>query len=265
MKHPKSALALTVTLGFLLAGGCASQHSSTQPCKTPWTGTCRLKSVNKIAERESPVPYVVYEGLYEPVNGPGDVMVAHVNVEGRAMYENAIAQHLQKSPEVPCEQTVDAECFPGNTVAHVPQFVPPAEEVATGPVGCKALEEQNINASPQANQKGAESLPEQLDFEPGTTEIAPASRAALEGVAARLMGDASLQCVAIVSQSAPGEAAGLAEQRTWAIRRLLVERGVPGERLQTYALQPAFSGPGAEPMTGMTVERKVRFKVLIKK
>lgn len=264
MKHPTSALLLALGLGLSLSGACASQRSSTAPC-TGWSGTCRLKSVSKIAERESPVPYVVYEGMYEPVNGPGDVMMARANVEARAIYESAVQAHFQANPEVPCQQSFDAECFPGNTVAHVPEFVPPAEQVASGPSGCKILEDQSVGNEAAQTQKGAESLPEEIDFEPGSTQMTASSQASLEAAVARLKSDASLQCVAITSQGAPGEAAGLAEQRTWAIRRLLIDRGVDGERLQTVALQPAFSGPGAEPMSGMPVERKVRFKVLVRK
>src|SRR6478735_759732 len=112
-------LVILLGLGLLLPGACASQQSGATPCKG-WSGTCRLKSVSKVAERESPVPYVVYEGLYEPVNGPGDVVVARANLDARAIYESALQQHFQANAEVPCEQSVDAECFPGATVAHVP-------------------------------------------------------------------------------------------------------------------------------------------------
>ncbi len=256
-------------LGALLAalftaGACASQRASTEPCQA-WTGTCKLRNVGKLAEYSSPVPFVIYEALYEPVGAPASVQDARVRFEGRAIYEGAIREHIASHPEVACQQTLDAECFPGATTASAPAFTPPAEPAVAEATGCKALEDQGVNADPTLNQKGAESLPEQIDFEVNSTQILPESQAALEGAAARLMADPSLVCVAIVSQSAPGEAAGLAEQRTWAIRRLLVERGVPGERLQTYALQPAFSGPAAEPMAGMPVERKVRFKVLLKK
>jgi outer membrane protein OmpA-like peptidoglycan-associated protein len=220
--------------------------------------------MGKVAEYSSPVPFVVYEGLYEPVGAPASVHEARVRLEARSIHEGALQAHLSRYTEVACQQTMDAECFPGATSASVPAFTPPEEEAETGPVGCAALERQDINSDPAATQKGAEALPEQIDFQPNTTEIVPDSRAELEGIAARIMGDPSLECVAVVSQSAPGEPAGLAEQRTWAIRRLLVERGVPTERLQTIALQPAFSGPAADP-SGMPVERKVRFKILLKK
>ncbi len=256
--------ALGLSVAVLLSGACASQQSSTRPCEA-WSGTCKLSRVGKVAEYSSPVPFVVYEGLYEPVGAPATVPEARVRLEARAIHESALQAHFTRNAEVACQQTMDAECFPGDTSAAVPAFTPPEEKAETGPVGCARLEREDLNADPAATRKGAEALPEQLDFEANSTEILSTSRADLEGVAARIMGDPSLECVAIVSQSAPGEPAGLAEQRTWAIRRLLLERGVATERLQTIALQPAFSGPAAEPMAGASVERKVRFKILLKK
>jgi outer membrane protein OmpA-like peptidoglycan-associated protein len=257
------AATLGAAAALLLSGACASTHSSTQPCQA-WSGTCKLSRVGKVAEHAAPVPFVVYEGLYEPVGAPASVHEARVRLEARAIHEGALQAHFSRYAEVACQQTVDAECFPGATSAAIPAFTPPEEKTDTGPVGCARLEREDLNVDPAASRKGAEALPEQIDFQPNTTEVSPESRADLEGVAARLLGDPSLECVAIVSQSAPGEPAGLAEQRTWAIRRQLIERGVPTERLQTIALQPAFSGPAADP-GGMPVERKVRFKVLLRK
>jgi outer membrane protein OmpA-like peptidoglycan-associated protein len=220
--------------------------------------------VTKVAERDVPVVTVEYEALYEPVGASSSVPPGRVRAIVRPQHEQGLQEHYRRFAEVGCEQSYDAQCQPGHLVVRVPEYVPKEREAARVPRTCAALLEEEQGAEGNAASSATtDVLPEKLYFAENRTEPEASSLPALEALAARLLAEPELECVAVVAQSTPNERPGMAELRASAVRQQLVARGVPAARLHAVALSAVVGGAGPlDPRPAS--ERRVQFRVLLK-
>lgn len=276
MRQFSVSTSAALLLALLPAIGCntGSGPSSASTCQTPWAGTCQLRSVTKVAERELPVSHVLVEALYEPLDAPASVPPARVQTEARPQHEISLRTHFESHPTVSCEQTVDAQCFPGQLLVHLPEYVPTEEAPEPLVRGCSALLSDSQPAAEDVSASNSQESPnasvdagvlaERLYFGEDSTEIDSSSRPALEAVAAQLLAEPSIECVAVVGQGTFGERAGIGELRASAVRRLLIERGVEASRLHPVALSTSVQAAG-RPEEQPTTDRRVQFRVLLRR
>src|SRR5262245_13353111 len=81
-------------------------------------------------------------------------------------------------------------------------------------------------------------IPEQIAFAPGSAELGGDARELVEVIADTLNANPAIGRVAVVGGAAAGEvdALALSRRRAEAVRRVLVERGVPAERLESHGV-----------------------------
>lgn len=263
-RSPAGWLGLVFLAAMAGCGGGRAPAEQAGSCSSPWVGTCRLESVTKVAERDAPVLTVEYEALYEPVGASTAVPPGRVRAIVRPQYEQDLQKHFARFGEVSCEQTYDAQCEPSHLLVRVPEYVPKEAETARVPRTCAALlEGAQSSEPPGASESAAALLPEKLYFEENGTEPDASSSPALEAIAARLLAEPELECVAVVAQSTPSERPGMAELRASAVRQQLMARGVPASRLHAVALSAVVGGAG--PLEERPAsERRVQFRVLLR-
>jgi outer membrane protein OmpA-like peptidoglycan-associated protein len=254
-----------------IATGCASAERAPCPAEA-WAGDCVLRSVNKVEEREMPVPYVVYEAVYAPQPNPRypQFMPADVRVRMGALakYELALTDHFKAESVVQCRAAaMPGSCVPGDAVAEVKQFdaASATTNAAAAPrtTGCAAIdaasEQDRLSRAGSASTK----IPERFQFAAESAALAPEASTSASAVAKLMRDNPSLECVGVVGQISQGESSSLAENRARAVKQLLVSLGVESSRLTTIAINSNVYGQGAKAPDADPNLRRVSLSVLL--
>jgi outer membrane protein OmpA-like peptidoglycan-associated protein len=246
-----------------------------RPCSPEsWSGTCQLAAVRKVQEKEFPVPHIIVEAVYRPVQNaqysgftPGDTVQVHKVL---ANQELALRDHLDKQSTVAChlQAPPPGQCLPGTLAVSVQPF----DSLATAssetdttpkPAGCAQIESQATQDQMQRLGAATTTMPEEFQFERGSAE-APANASQMANqLAQRIRTNPRLECIAVVGQIAPGESQGLADQRARAIKNLLLENGVDPSRLMIITTTVSVFGSGSGPPPDEPDKRRVRLRVLL--
>ena len=229
---------------------------------------CVLSGLTKIEERELPMPWVVYEGVYTPQNNARFPSVAPAEVRMKfgapAAQEFALKTQLNAQAAVPCHAPMTpGTCVPGAVVADVQPFDPARAALPPRVTGCAAID--SASEQDRLNQSYAPSagIPERFTFSEGSATPDASASATVNAIAKRIMEDPALECVGIVGQISAGEPVPLAEQRARAIKTLLETAGVDKGRLMTIAVTARVYGPASNPMPADAADRRVSLKVLL--
>jgi outer membrane protein OmpA-like peptidoglycan-associated protein len=265
-------LALFGALVAVVGAGCASQTPARADCATrAWAGSCKLRALTKVEDRELPIPYVVYEAIYTPQPNAEHTNYTPAEVRLRfgapAQFEFALQDHLKAQPLVECQSPVaQGSCVPEGIVANVVPFDPDRAVVAVPPhaTGCAAIEAASEQDRVNQSRNTGVVISERFVFGADSSALAPEATTTANAVAKRMLADPSLECVGLVGQIAPGEANQLAEARAHAIKELLVSMGVNRSRLLTISVTANVFGPGAKPLSDEPDIRRVSLSVLLK-
>lgn len=267
-----AGLALMGALALLASAGCAGQTAARADCATrAWSGSCRLRALTKVEDRELPMPYVVYEAIYTPQASaqypqytPSEVRL-RFGAPGK--FEFALQDHLKAQSTVSCQSPLaQGSCVPEGIVANVVPF--DAEHAAVAPAphatGCAAIEAASEQDRVNQSRNATVVMPERFAFDVDSSALSPQASTTASAVAKQLEADPTLECVGLVGQIAPGESASLAEARAHAVKELLVSLGVARGRLLTIAVTANVFGPGAKLQDTEPNQRRVSLSVLLK-
>jgi outer membrane protein OmpA-like peptidoglycan-associated protein len=210
-----------------------------------------------------PQSYVVVQSTYEPRGQPGEYVPPPFRKEmfAGAVYERQLTDYLAGFRTVQCEvlEPGPDPCAPKMN-ADVPEFLPPRNEAANGPVGCAKLEKMESSSMSTAGV----TLPGPFQFEMGTAEISSDSRVIGDQAATRILADPLIECVAIKGKTAPGEDFALANERSQAVKRLLESHGIDRSRLIVFeATAPTYTATGDQPVPAE--QRRVFLTVVLYK
>jgi outer membrane protein OmpA-like peptidoglycan-associated protein len=259
-------------LVLVLGAGCAGQTAARRDCATSaWSGSCTLRALTKVEDRELPIPYVVYEAIYTPQQNPQYPQYTPAEVRLRfgapGQYEFALQDHLKAQSSVTCQSPVaQGSCVPEGIVANVVPFDADHANVAPPPraTGCAAIESASEQDRLNKSRDAIEVIPERFAFDADSSALTPDATPIASSVAKRMIADPTLECVAVVGQIAPGESASLAEARAHGVKELLVSMGVDRGRLLTISVTANVFGPGAKPLDTERNTRRVSLSVLLK-
>lgn len=269
--HRCSALLVSV---LSLSTGCAGESAAHKPCPNPaWAGKCSLRDLKKVEERELPMPYVVYEAIYTPQTNaeypqftPGDV---RLRFGAPAAQEFALLDHVKSQAMVACRSAAAAiSCLPEPASVDVSPFDPEQTAPAEPPtiVGCAAIDSASEQDRLARTRTEGSAVNEHFTFGQGSAALSPDATTSAREVAQRMAVDASLECLGVVGQTAPGESISLAEARARAVKQLLVSLGVDSRRLLTIAANASVAGGGnaSKPQPAIDPEsRRVSLRVLL--
>jgi len=234
---------------------------------------CKLHSLTKVEDRDLPIPYVVYEAVYTPQISPQFPNYTPAEVRQRfgtpAQNEFALQDHLNAQQTVSCESPVaQGNCIPEGMTVNVTPFDPEHAAKAEAPhaKGCAAIEAASEQDRVNRSRESKVVIPERINFDADSSSLAPEATTIASAVSKRLQADPTLECVAVVGQSAPGESPSLAEARAHAVKELLISLGVDRSRLLTIALTSSVYGAGAKPQEADPNQnpRRVSLSVLLK-
>jgi outer membrane protein OmpA-like peptidoglycan-associated protein len=265
-------LALFGAFAAIFGTGCASQTPARTDCATQaWSGSCKLRALTKVEDRELPIPYVVYEAIYAPQPNAEHANYTPAEVRLRfgapGQYEFALQDHLKAQALVACESPVaQGSCVPEGIVANVVPF-DADHAVVAAPAhtsGCAAIEAASEQDRVNQSRNTGVVISERFVFSADSSALAPEATTTANAVAKRMLADPSLECVGLVGQIAPGEANQLAEARAHAVKELLVSLGVDRSRLLTISVTANVFGPGAKPLSDEPDIRRVSLSVLLK-
>lgn len=265
----RSSTGLVGIAAALLVGSCGGPSGSTCPLKN-WSGTCTLTSFVKIRDAALPVPHSVFEAIYTPDPRPDSPNYTppqlRMEIKATSRYELALQEHMQRNRQIPCQQTIRDGCSYNPVVAQLPEFDPFREQAAgpTGPVGCAKIEAQGVGSEVQVGQGATESLPERFLFKKDSSDVDPSMSSLAQSVASRLSSDPSIECVGVTGQSAAGESPALGQLRAAAIKRLLLEQGVPAEKMMTISASVAVTGTGNEVPVAKPEDQRVTLTVILR-
>jgi outer membrane protein OmpA-like peptidoglycan-associated protein len=260
-------------LALAVGAGCAAQTAARADCATSaWSGSCKLRSLIKVEDRDLPIPYVVYEAIYAPQNNAQFPLYTPAEVRMKfgtpGQYEFALQDHLKAQSTVTCQSPVaQGSCVPEGVIANVVPFDPEHAVIAPAPhaTGCAAIEAASEQDRLDRSRTETTVIPERFAFSVDSSALSPDATTTANAVAKRLQADPSLECVGLVGQVAAGESQGLAEARARAVRDLLVSLGVDRGRLLTIAVTASVFGPGAKPQEAPEPNnRRVSLSVLLK-
>jgi outer membrane protein OmpA-like peptidoglycan-associated protein len=146
-----------------------------------------------------------------------------------------------------------------------PEFNPVEEQaaVATGPVGCARIEEQGLRGQPQIGQGTTESFPERFLFQTNSSDADPSMNSVAQSVAARLSSDPSIECIGVTGQSAGGESPAMGQLRAATIKRLLIQHGVPAEKMMMISASVAVA-TGSEAPAAKPEDQRVSISVILR-
>jgi outer membrane protein OmpA-like peptidoglycan-associated protein len=262
-------LSLTATLA-VSGAGCASSSPKQCPSEV-WSGTCKLRGITKVEEREMPVPWIVYEAIYTPQANPQYPQFTPADVRVRlgaqAQYEQALKKHLNAQADVTCHAEFTAgSCIPGDVKADVVEFDAAHAQAleATHAKGCAAIESVSDQERLSQSRQTSAVISERFSFADGSAALAPEATDTGNAIAKRLAADPSIECLGLVGQITNGEPPALAEQRARAVRGLLVSLGVDKSRLTTIAVTESVYGAAAKPQAAEANNRRVSLSVLLK-
>jgi len=261
--------------GAILASAFAScgGPSSSQCGAAPWSGRCRLEQVTTVRRTEFPVPRVVVQGLYYPIQDPARAAETPPDVTkefaARARFEADLHAHLERYSEVDCmvRAPPDGSCVPGEMVVSVPAFQPPPITDDAAPrrgAGCAQLEDASAKDQlPEIGRDASSAFPQGFDFEPNSATLSPEGRALAARIAEQMAADPSLECVAIVGQRAPGEPLPLAAERARAVKQAIIQHGTDGNRLMAITATESVYGEGTERLMDAAELRRVMLRSVL--
>ena len=267
----------TWSLGFVAAlavaasAGCAA--STRKPCPSEaWVGKCTLRSLTKVEEHELPLPWIVYEAIYEPqANAEYPHFMpteARPRFGTQARNEFALVGHVKQQAAVTCHaEPIPDSCLPGQLVVDVAPFDAGRAEAAAAPTrvtGCAAIDAPSEQDRLAKSRGEATVISERFSFGEGSTALSPEATSDATAIAKRMAEDASLECVGLVGQASPGESPSLAEGRARAVKRLLVSLGVDSTRLQTIGATSNVYGAASASQVPSAELRRVSVSVLLK-
>lgn len=254
---------------------CASGSSSVSKCAPErWEGECQLASVTKVEDAEFPIPHVVMEAVYRPVqnaNYPGFTPGAiSEKTMAKAQYELALYDYLEAHPRVPCraEAPPNGACVSPKVALGLPPFDPQAAErtAAAPPVtGCAQIEATSTQDKLQGGQTTQTFVTQRIRFAENSAQLPPDADALTAEIAGVLRAKPSIECLGIVGQIAAGETPALAEQRAKAVRDLLGAHGIEVTRLLTIGATAKVFGNGSRPAEADPADRRVGFTVLLER
>lgn len=261
-------------IGMALLAGCAQSQSANRCAPEIWQGECQLASVNKVEDGEFPVPHVVLEATYRPLQNaqypsytPGALSERSW---AKARDELALYDYLETHPRVACraEAPPHGACVAGKVALSLPPFdaAAAARNSPAPPVtGCAQIEATSTQDKLRGGQTTTTFVAQKLAFAENSSEL-PADADALTGEIAKLLQEKpGIECLGIVGQIASGERPALAEERAKAVRGLLGAHGVALSRLLTIGATAKVFGNGSRPAEADPNDRRVSFSVLLEK
>ena len=255
-----------------LSAGCAGESAAHKPCANEaWAGTCSLRDLTKVEERELPMPYVVYEASYVPQPNAEYPEFTPMETRSRfgtpAVHEFALVAHLKQQGSVSCRwAATPGSCLPGQVSADVSPFDPQQAAAAAAPsiVGCAAIDAPSEQDRLARTRSESGVISERFTFGEGSAALSPDASYTARDVAKRMAKDADLECLGLVGQTTPGEPIALADARARAVKQLLISFGVDSRRLQTIAANASVSGAGSKTQPAIDPEsRRVSLRVLL--
>ena len=109
-------------------------------------------------------------------------------------------------------------------------------------------------------------LPGPFQFETGSADLSPEARQIAAQASQRILADPRIECVAIKGKTAPGEDFALANERSQAIKRILMSGGIDRTRLTVFeATAPTFSAAPTEEHPVPNEQRRVHLTIVIYK
>lgn len=237
---------------------------------------CKLGPVRTVRVTEAfPRSYVTLEAAYEPQPNPSSPALtpAEVRQEFRvpAEQEDQLRTHLSNHALLPCQATElsDETCSPGRVQIAIPAFTPTATAAPkpTGPQNCQLLDTQGVSRSKplKPEQIPGLQLPGEVLFDTGSAVLGSALQAKLQEVARTLASHPEVQCVALTGHVAAGESSLLADQRSRAVQKALIQYGVDSTRIVAFGGAVPLYGEQQAERTADPKDQNVRFSVLLYK
>jgi hypothetical protein len=260
-----------MTCGVSLLAACASAPSA--PCSAErWEGECQLSSLTKVEDAEFPIPHVVFEAVYKPLQNasypdftPGAVAERSF---AKSEHELALYDYLEAHPRVACRTQAppSSACVaPKVEIALAPFDAAAATRTAAAPpvTGCARIEATSTQDQLQGARKTQTFVAQRLRFAENSAEL-PTDADTLTAEVAKLLAERpGIECLGVIGQIAGGEPPVLAEQRAKAVRDLLGAHGVAPGRLLTIGVTAKVFGSGARPEEADPADRRVSFSVLL--
>jgi outer membrane protein OmpA-like peptidoglycan-associated protein len=256
----------------LCAAACSRQMGQ-GACHEAWSGQCELVSVTKVADKELPIPHVIYESLYRPIHDPHFGFTpapATRRSMAKSAYEVALVDHLHAQQRIACSLPPGSR--PGCagrdlelTLAEFDSSAPDEAAQAASPSGCAQIESSSEQDRVRLTQQTHSVVPQRIFFAQDSADLPPDAAVAAAEVARLLNDKPTIECLGVVGQIAAGESPGLAERRARAIRDLLTQQGIESARLLTIAVTARVFGAGSKPGEADANDRRVAFSVLLER
>jgi outer membrane protein OmpA-like peptidoglycan-associated protein len=263
---------LRIAALLTLASGCNTTSTAARCAPEVWQGECQLASVTKVEDAEFPIPHVVMEAVYRPVQNaqyPGYTPGAiSRRTMAKSQYELALYDFLEAHPRVSCntEAPRGGACVAPTVAVGMPPFDPEtaAKNTAAPPVtGCAQIEATSTQDRLRSGQQTNTFVSQHVAFAENSAELPPDADQLTGEVAKLLLQKPGIECLGIVGQITSGESPGLAEARANAVRGLLGAHGVSLARLLTIGATAKVFGNGSRPADPEAKDRKVSFTVLL--
>ena len=268
----RQAIALATCAAWLAS--CANSQTVNRCAPEVWQGECQLASVTKVEDKEFPVPVVVMEAVYRPVQNaqypsytPG-ALAQRTLV--KSQYELPLYDYLEAHPRVACraEAPPNGACTAPQVAISLPPFDPESAartNAAPTITGCAQIEATSTQDRLQGGQKTQTFVTQHLAFAENSADLPPDAEAVTVEVAQLLSQKPTIECLGVVGQIASGEPPALAEQRAKAVRDLLSAHGVAKSRLLTIGASAKVFGNGSRPADPDPKDRRVGFSVLLER
>jgi outer membrane protein OmpA-like peptidoglycan-associated protein len=227
--------------------------------------------VLKVRQVEFPTPHGIYEVVYEPQASPSSPNFTppalRDEIRVLSSQELELDGYFKQNQTATCQMAAPApgSCQPGKMAINLPPFQPtgatPAQEIH----GCAQIESQATQDKLPELSKNATQMPEVILFAEASAQASPEAVQAATAVAQRMKATPTIECVAVVGSTSPGEQPGVAQERAKAVRQLLLGNGVDGARLTTITVTEAVYGGGTEAPPPDPKKRRVILRILLQK
>ena len=184
-----------------------------------------------------------------------------------ASQEQALRDHLEHSMPAAChlQAPPPGTCVPGKLVVSVPPFDASrtASTAPAGPVGCQKIESSATQDTVRGDLGGTSTMPEYFEFEANSAELGANAEPLVQGIAARMKANPTLECVAVIGQVSPGEQIGLADSRARAVKDRIAAAGVDPHRMVVISLTQSVFGSGTAAKPADAKLRRVSVRVIL--
>ena len=268
----RAALSMAMCLGMVMA--CTKNQSLAECAPEPWEGECQLASITKVEDKEFPIPHVVLEAVYRPLENPRYPTYTPGALAERTMVKSALElalyDYLEAHPRVPCSAQAPAggACVAPKVTLGLTPFDPEAaaaKAVAPAVSGCAQIEASAAQDAVREGQAPKTVVSQRIAFAESSAELPSDGPALIAEVAELLRAQPNIECLGIVGQIASGESPTLAEQRAKAVRDLLAAQGVAPTRMLTIGATAKVFGAGSRPGEADPADRRVSFSVLLER